>query len=103
MKCLSKILLDAKHPRAYEILGDLMTRFKQIGPRITEFKASISFNTPRQKDWRYGSFHIIEKALKQMKNLKSLELDGEPYWICCNRKIYTDPYPLHEIEAIRGL
>jgi len=41
MKCLSKIFLDVEDPHAYQLITDLLERFKEIGPRITEFKAVI--------------------------------------------------------------
>ena len=45
----------------------------------------------RLSDRKEGSFKTIEKSLKQMTNLKSLELDGDPYDDKGNE---TRPYPL---------
>jgi hypothetical protein len=42
LNCLSKFSLSAYHPDAYEMIGDFLIRFSQLGPRITEFKAVIS-------------------------------------------------------------
>jgi hypothetical protein len=38
-----------------------------------------------------------------MKNLKSLELDSDPNWIHGDYGIELQPYPLHQIEAIKSL
>ena len=94
LKCLSKFSLDVEEPKSYQLIGDLMAKFKQIGPRVTEFKAVISNNYIRLRDRKEGSFKTIEKTLSQMTNLKSLELDGDPYWIDGDNGIETRPYPL---------
>ena len=91
LKCLSRFSLDVEHPSAYQIIGDLLSRFKQIGPRVTEFKAVVSNMYNRLSDRKEDSFKTIEKSLKQMTNLKSLELDGDPYDDKGNE---TRPYPL---------
>jgi hypothetical protein len=44
-------------------MGDLMAKFKQIGPRVAEFKAVISNNYIRLRDRKEGSFKTIEKTL----------------------------------------
>jgi hypothetical protein len=44
MRCLSTFSLDVKHPRAYQIVGDVMEKYSQKGARVMELKASISFN-----------------------------------------------------------
>jgi hypothetical protein len=59
-------------------MGDILAKFKEIGPRVTEFKAVLSDKYYSRKDSK-ESFKAVEKALKQMKNLKILELDGDPY------------------------
>ncbi len=38
-----------------------------------------------------------------MTNLKSLELDGDPYWYEEGGRISTRLYPLHRFEFIKGL
>jgi hypothetical protein len=42
LNCLSKFSLSVYHPDAYKMIGDFLNRFRQLGPRITEFKAVIS-------------------------------------------------------------
>ena len=91
LKCLSKFTLDVEDPNSYQLILDLITKFKQIGPRVTEFKAVVSNMYIRLSDRKEGSFKTIEKSLEQMTNLKSLELDGDPYDDKCNE---TRPYPL---------
>ena len=54
-------------------------------------------------DWNKVSFRAFEQILEQMTNLKSLELDGDPYWIDEDGGITTRPYPLDRFKAIRGL
>ena len=103
LKCISKFSLDVVDPISYQLMGDLLAKFKQIGPRITEFKAVISNNYIKLKERKDSSFKTIEKALELMTNLKSLELDGDPYWIKGENDIETRPYPLEKFEAIRGL
>jgi hypothetical protein len=63
LKCLSKFSLDVEDPKSYQLMGDLMAKFKQIGPRVTEFKAVISNNYIRLRDRKEGSFKAIEKTL----------------------------------------
>ena len=84
-------------------MGHLMAKFKQIGQRVTEFKAVISNNYIRLRDREESSFKTIEKTLELMTNLKSLELDGDPYWIDGDNRIETRPYPLDKFEALRDL
>jgi hypothetical protein len=79
------------------MIGDLLARFKQIGPRLTEFKAVLSNAYIRMTDREEGAFKTIEKALEQMSNLKILELDGDPYWMDSLVEISTLPYPLDKI------
>ncbi len=38
-----------------------------------------------------------------MKNLKSLELDGDPYWYEEDHELSTRLYPLHIFDFIKGL
>jgi hypothetical protein len=97
MKCLSKLSLDAEYPSAYHMIGDLLAKFKQIGPRVTEFKAVVSNAYIRMTDRKEGAFKTIEKALEQMPNLKILEVDGDPYWMMVEDGVTTLPYPLDKI------
>ena len=55
--------MDVEDPKSFQLMGDLMAMFKQIGPRVTEFKAVISNNYIRLRDRKDGSFKIIEKIL----------------------------------------
>lgn len=80
-----------------------MVKFKQIGPRVTELKASISRIDRYQKESMNISFKIIERALDQMTNLKSLELDSDPYFLREDSVMSLRLYPLDKIEAIKGL
>jgi hypothetical protein len=111
-KCLSKISLRAYDPDAYQMIGDFLIRFRQIAARLTEFKAVMheSRSENIEKELNQEPFKRIENALKIMKNLKILELDGDPY--LAYRKVENDeeydeefmyttqPYRLDQIPSI---
>ena len=104
LNCLSKFSLNVRDPDCYQLMGKLMEKFNQLGPRITEFKAVISnYYCIRHNNNNYDPFKTIEKILEQMTSLKSLELDGDPYWINEKTPIETRPYPLEKFKTIRGL
>jgi Asp-tRNA(Asn)/Glu-tRNA(Gln) amidotransferase B subunit len=95
------------------MIGDFLMRFRQIAARLTEFKAVMS--TRREEKCRkeiknQEPFKTIENALKLMKNLKILELDGDPYWtermvenetgLWMDVTYTTQPYRLDQIPSI---
>jgi hypothetical protein len=65
LKCLSKFSITVKDPNAYKLIGNLMASLKQIGPRVTEFRAVRYYNSDEdQEDQEDGPFKSIEQALE---------------------------------------
>jgi predicted ABC-type ATPase len=110
MNCFSKFSLDVLSPKACDLMGQLLEKFKQIGPRITEF-ISLMPNVHHRVRYvhhrvRYGSNDhdtIKQKVLEQMKNLKILELYCDPEWIYEKDRIKTHSYLFQNFEAFKGL
>jgi hypothetical protein len=110
LKCLSKISVRAYDPDAYQMIGDFLMRFRQIAARLTEFKAVMSEITRREENINQETFKTVENVLKLMKNLKILELDGDPYWtkrmvensngLWFDVTYTTQPYRLDQIPSI---